>query len=559
MPIRTTLFKKYALIFSVLIGGSLFISGLLSINYSYQENKQALIKLQREKAEAAASRIGQYLFDIEQKISLTAVTKHDRSALDQRGLEIQLLRRTPAIDTISLLDQKGKEHLRLERRNVDSLESAVDFSAAAFFQEAQTGRRYRSPVYFREGGLFMTTAMAVGPEAAGITVAEIDLEFLLAGISRIKVGESGHAYAVDADGRLIAHPDIGMVLRNTSLAKLPQVQAAIKNPTQTDQVVLDAHDLNGEAVLTAFGSIPQLGWFVFVEEPLAEAYKPLYTQVVRSALLVVLGLLLTLLATVALVRRMTKPIHVLQKGAALIGSGSLHHRISITTGDELEELANEFNRMAERLQDSYSTLERKVDERTRELAESNGKLAALSSTDALTGIANRRRFDEVLANEWSRAARSGQSLALGMLDIDWFKIYNDHYGHQAGDACLRRVANVIASNISRTGDLVARYGGEEFVFIAPGTDADGVLSMAQKLCEAIQAEALPHEFSRFGCITASIGVAALVPDDECSAELLVKAADVAMYQAKDQGRNLAVFRDCKKLDEFCRSNPTCGN
>jgi diguanylate cyclase (GGDEF)-like protein len=544
LSLKTTLFKKYALITSTLIGLSLLLSGVLSISYAYRENQQALVNLQREKAEAAAARIGQYLFDIEKRVGVTNVTQHDGAALDKRMAEIQLLRRTVAINEIALIDLQGREILRVARQSADVIRSGRDFSDVDYFQRAKSGRHYRSPVYFRDGGLFMKIAMAVGSDAAGITVVEIDLEFLLAGISQIKAGMNGHAYAVDSQGRLIAHPDIGLVLRNTHLTDLPQIKATLATlqpSSKESPELIHAHSLKGEDVLTAYAAIPQLGWFVFVEEPLSEAYRPLYAQVARSALLVLIGMLLALVASVTMVRQMTRPIRALQDGAALIGKGALDHRLSVTTGDELEELADSFNRMAEQLQESYATLEKKVEERTSELAESNHKLELLSATDALTGIANRRRFDEVLALEWSRATRTGQPLALAMLDIDWFKAYNDHYGHQAGDACLQRVARVISDTICRGADLVARYGGEEFVFIAPATNAETALSLAEKLCEEFRIIAIPHEHAPNGCVTVSIGVASMIPDVELNSSILIHAADQAMYRAKELGRNMVVL------------------
>ena len=219
----------------------------------------------------------------------------------------------------------------------------------------------------------------------------------------------------------------------------------------------------------------------------------------------------------------------------------LDHRIAVHTGDEIEDLANGFNHMAAQLQDSYAMLERKVAERTRELEESNHKLATLSATDALTGIANRRRFDEALASEWSRAARTGLPLALGLLDVDWFKTYNDHYGHQAGDEALRQVANVFAAHVCRSGDLVARYGGEEFVFIAPASDGEHAMQMAQRVCDALAALAIPHALSEWGYLSVSIGVVAMLPHEDNSAQALLRAADLAMYQAKKQGRNRVVL------------------
>lgn len=174
-----------------------------------------------------------------------------------------------------------------------------------------------------------------------------------------------------------------------------------------------------------------------------------------------------------------------------------------------------------------------------QLEEANLKLEELSITDSLTGLLNRRRFDELLLTEWSRAFRSRQSLAVLMIDVDLFKSYNDHYGHPAGDRCLTAIANVIQTNARRAGDLGARYGGEEFVVIA----ADTGLAKAQELAEAIRVgvSALnsPHDASPHGRVTVSIGIAATLVSEETSAGELVQQADDALYRAKNLGRNRA--------------------
>ena len=199
--------------------------------------------------------------------------------------------------------------------------------------------------------------------------------------------------------------------------------------------------------------------------------------------------------------------------------------------------------LVQSLQLSERQLESRVAERTADLNLLNAKLEALSATDGLTGLANRRRFDEVLNTEWRRSSRAGQYIAVGILDVDWFKKYNDHYGHLSGDECLKQVAKVLASNISRAGDLVARYGGEEFAFIVLGADGKSALAMAQKLCEALEEADWKHETSEFGHITASVGVVSMVPNDETSPLLMLKAADETLYRAKAQGRNRAILSD----------------
>jgi signal transduction histidine kinase len=192
------------------------------------------------------------------------------------------------------------------------------------------------------------------------------------------VGQEGRAYVVDAQGRLIAHPDISLVLRNIDLSGLAQVQAARASGGATpSNPVQVAKDIQGRRVLTTYAPIPPLGWLVFVELPVDEAYRPLYDTIGRMGLLLLAALGLAFLAGMLLARTMVGPIQALQAGAARIGSGDLSQRISIKTGDELETLADQFNDMAGKLQDSYSDLERKIAARTRELAQSVRELRAL--------------------------------------------------------------------------------------------------------------------------------------------------------------------------------------
>ncbi|MET0808247.1 MAG: diguanylate cyclase, partial [Pseudoxanthomonas sp.] len=190
---------------------------------------------------------------------------------------------------------------------------------------------------------------------------------------------------------------------------------------------------------------------------------------------------------------------------------------------------------------SKNRLTSEVALRTAELAESNAKLAALSLTDGLTGLTNRRGFDSGLADEWARAARSGQPITLAMLDVDHFKLYNDKYGHQAGDHCLQAIADVIAAHSRRPGDIAARYGGEEFALLTPATDGAGANVLAQAICDRVAALGMPHADSSYGIVTVSIGIGSLIPDSTNSPELLIRLADDALYRAKREGRSRAVL------------------
>ncbi len=167
-----------------------------------------------------------------------------------------------------------------------------------------------------------------------------------------------------------------------------------------------------------------------------------------------------------------------------------------------------------------------------------------SRIDGLTGIANRRRFDETIETEWKRAFREGEAMSLLMLDIDFFKRYNDAYGHQAGDECLRKIAMTLAKNLKRPGDLAARYGGEEFACVLPGVSPEGALKIAGRINAAVREMAMPHEDSDVAVIvTASIGVATMMPAEDEGWKKLVERADKALYQAKQQGRDRVVVSE----------------
>lgn len=199
-----------------------------------------------------------------------------------------------------------------------------------------------------------------------------------------------------------------------------------------------------------------------------------------------------------------------------------------------EQLAQE----KESLRSLNKSLELRIAERTRDLAQANEQLKLLSLTDALTSIPNRRLFDQTLDQEWRRCARNARPLTVALFDVDWFKLYNDHYGHVAGDEVLRQVADLLQSTVGRAGDTVARYGGEEFVLIAADTDGEAGVSVVHKMCDAIFARHIPHALSTFGRITVSVGVASCVPSQhEGDINTLLQAADAALYRAKIAGRN----------------------
>jgi diguanylate cyclase (GGDEF)-like protein len=191
---------------------------------------------------------------------------------------------------------------------------------------------------------------------------------------------------------------------------------------------------------------------------------------------------------------------------------------------------------------------------TRQLEQANQDLRRLSYLDGLTGIANRRRFEEVLDLEWRRACRAGTALSLVMIDTDFFKPFNDNYGHQRGDDCLILIANTLRNGLNRPGDMVARYGGDEFMLLIPETDAQGVAELAEALRARVEAMEILHEGSFADkVVTISLGVVTDYPTRGFSSSEIIAAADEALYQAKEEGRNqVALFQ--KPIREKERSH-----
>jgi class 3 adenylate cyclase/HAMP domain-containing protein len=370
--LREGLFAKYVIALVGLVVFVLAVNGALETWISYRGIKSTLTDGMSEKAEATARRIEQSMADLERQIGW--VTRASSDKLEQRRSDYQqLLNQVPWVSQLSQISGNGRETLRLSRQGGVSFGSNLDFSRDAKFTETLSHGTSFAPAYFRDEQPFMSIAVSHSGFNAGVTVAEIDLRFLSDFLGDAQVGKAAFAYVVDSKGQVLASSAKGPDLAK-DLSGLPQV-ATLMTPDRAP--LASGTDADGDSVLTTASAVPKLGWFVFFEQPTAQALSPIRDQLVRIALLIGLGLVVAIIAGTVLARRMLVPITALRTGARRLGAGDFGHRIDVHTADELQELADQFNSMAGQLAETYSDLEGKVKVRTRDLAQSINELKVL--------------------------------------------------------------------------------------------------------------------------------------------------------------------------------------
>jgi signal transduction histidine kinase len=390
---RGRLVRHYFVISVILLGGGLISSGVLEIYFGYRESHENVNLLQQEVATAAAFKTEQFIEQIE--VALRTATKSPEIA--RRGLSeefqaelTRLLLVTPAIEEAMALDLAGHMRLQASRFRAMLPEDKAEMPAQVAFETAKEGKSFFGSVYFARGSepynSIVVPIERFAGELIGILWARVNLKYVWEVIQDIKIGKAGYAYIVTRSGDLVAHPDLSLVLRRPNLAHLHQVRAAFEtNSTGGKAQSLTAQSFQGSNVFSSSVLIPRLDWAVIIEQPLDEAYGPLYASLFRTSSLLLIGLGMALLASIYLARRVVRPLQTLRLGVERIGKGDLDFRLQIKTGDEIENLAEEFNKMTSQLQESYSNLEHKVEDRTREL--SNALEQQTATSEVLNVIA----------------------------------------------------------------------------------------------------------------------------------------------------------------------------
>lgn len=369
--LREGLFAKYVVSLVGLVVFVLAVNGAMETWISYRATKTQLTGGLEDKAQGTARRMEQSVSELERQISW--VTRASQDTLEKRRADYaQLLHQVSVVSQLFQLDGDGREVLRVSRQSTTT-GANTDLSRDMRFTDTVARGVSYSAVNFVDQEPVMSISVAHSGFKAGVTVAEIDLSFLSDFLTDAQVGKAAFAYVVDARGRVLASsskgPEVGK-----DLSKLPQVAAAIAPGREPDT---SGTDFNGHSVLSAASAVPKLGWSVLFEQPSTQALMPIRDQLVRIALLIGMGLLVAILAGTLLARRMIIPITALRDGAHRLGEGDFSHRIDVHTSDELEELAGQFNRMAGQLQETYTNLETKVEQRTRDLAQSINELKVL--------------------------------------------------------------------------------------------------------------------------------------------------------------------------------------
>jgi adenylate cyclase len=359
LPFRG-LFQKYFLVLFLAVVVPLAANGISEAWFGYRDQRARLDQLLGVEARSAASRIQGFLDGIAGQLGWLVQLPWTEEPDERRRIDaLRLLRQVPAIVSLTLVDGAGRERLYVSRIGLNRTESRTDRSVEPAVAGARSARLWYGEVsYYRGSEPYLTVAISGNRPSVGVVVAEVNLKLIWDVISAIKVGQTGYAFVLDRPGRLVAHPDISLVLRGADEVTLAPFQAARRAIGPASAGFAMSSDAAGTRIAVAAAPVSGPDWTVVVEQPLSEAFGPIYAALWRTGSLLLAGAILAGLLAYALARRMTQPIRLLEDGTERIGAGEFDHRIEIRTGDELQRLADSFNAMAAELAVSQERQER---------------------------------------------------------------------------------------------------------------------------------------------------------------------------------------------------------
>jgi len=383
LPSRGSLFRKYFLVLFAAVVVPLLAAGASEAWFGYRDQRVQLNELLGAEARLAAAKIQNFIEDIREQLGWTVQLPWTEGLDERRRIDaLRLLRQVPAVVSLTLVDSAGKERLHVSRVGLNRTESGADRSGDPAIVGARAARVWYGPVTFhRSSEPYMTVAVAGNRAAVGVAAAEINLKLIWDVISSIRVGKSGQAFVLDQPGRLIAHPDISLVLRGADDPAAKPLQA-LRAAILAQGGAAMGRDAAGRTVMAAMAPVPGVDWSVLVHQPAAEAFGPIYAALWRTGGLLLAGAMFAGALAYWLAGRMTGPIRLLEEGAQRIGAGQFGHRIDIATGDELGRLAAGFNQMAGELAVSQERSER-IDRLKRFLAPQVAELVDRTGDDSV--------------------------------------------------------------------------------------------------------------------------------------------------------------------------------
>ncbi|MBI9106991.1 MAG: diguanylate cyclase [Spirochaetales bacterium] len=473
----------------------------------------------------------------------------DVLALNMKRVDLHsqhLIESMKIVSQIYIMDVQGMQFYKSSY-----IETMGDRSDRDYFKTAITGKSTFSDVIISRSTNIPITVYASpiyrDGKIDGVIGASIDLSYLSELSATLRSSSDSYGFVVDLKGRIIGHPDPVIVAEMTDINYMSMVSDVLSGKTGVGEYVLD-----GVEKLVAYTPSEKSGWGVLVQIPKKEAFEMIVLLNKLLFLTAFFILLVSFVVVVIISRRLQMPVEDIIDMIEKIENNQKLNQIPLWKDNEFGKIKKKLLSMDRTIHEYYIELEDRVETRTAELQQAlselestkteletaNEMLSSMSRTDALTNLPNRRALDEYIERTRSIALRLNLPIAILMADIDYFKKFNDKYGHQEGDKCLVRVSECLLSQIPRQVDFLARYGGEEFIVILMDTDSEGAHKVAQKLCHMVEALSIPNEGSpdnKF--ITVSIGVSWTSSLENIKIEKLIFEADSNLYKAKNMGRN----------------------